>query len=751
MANITGDDNDNILNGTSGDDTIKGLGGNDTINPGLGFDVVDGGAGLDLLVADFSANPGVGSLFFSAGTGSGTLSATGRRIDFTNIEHFNITGSSGADVLVGFAGDDILKGGAGNDTITGGGGVDKLDGGAGIDTLIDADLSSATAALTVKDDGSTVVALPTGGSVQGFEQFTNLTTGSGADQILFTGDFNNTINTGLGNDTINPGLGFDVVNGGGGTDLLVADFSANPGLGSFFFSAGTGSGTLSATGRRIDFSNIEHFNLTGSPGADTLIGFTGDDTLKAGAGNDVVTGGGGVDQLDGGAGVDILTDANFSSATAALTIKDDGSTVVALPTGANIQGFEQFANLSTGSGADQVLFTTDFNNTISTGDGNDTINPGFGFDVVNGGGGLDLLVADFSANPGVGSFFFSAGTGSGTLSATGRRIDFSNIEQFNLTGSSSADTLAGFAGNDVIKGGAGNDIITGGGGVDQLDGGAGVDTLTDADFSSATVPLTIKDDGSTAPITLPTGATIQGFEQYLNLKTGSGGDTVTFTGDADNTISTGAGNDTISPGFGNDSVDGGSGVDLLIANFSDSTLGVSYSSFNYISGSGQLSGSSRSIAFNNIERFSLTGSANDDDLRGGSGVDFLYGGAGNDTLSGNTGNDILVGGAGKDTLTGGAGADIFRLAAASDSANAAFDVVTDFSSAQGDKLDLASVYSGTFSFLGTGAFTHAAGQLHYAVSGGNAVVSGDVNGDAAPDFTIQLTGVASLQAADFVL
>jgi hypothetical protein len=60
---ITGDNNDNSLNGTGageiiyglgGNDTLNGLGGNDTLDGGLGNDRVDGGAGDDTAV--FSGN-----------------------------------------------------------------------------------------------------------------------------------------------------------------------------------------------------------------------------------------------------------------------------------------------------------------------------------------------------------------------------------------------------------------------------------------------------------------------------------------------------------------------------------------------------------------------------------------------------------------------------------------------------------------------------------------------------------------------
>ncbi len=56
-----------------------------------------------------------------------------------------------------------------------------------------------------------------------------------------------------------------------------------------------------------------------------------------------------------------------------------------------------------------------------------------------------------------------------------------------------------------------------------------------------------------------------------------------------------------------------------------------------------------------------------------------------------------------------------------------------------------------FSFIGTGLYTGVAGQLRYAQSGGVTTIAGDVDGDGASDFHIQLTGTIALVAGDFVL
>jgi VCBS repeat-containing protein len=76
----------------------------------------------------------------------------------------------------------------------------------------------------------------------------------------------------------------------------------------------------------------------------------------------------------------------------------------------------------------------------------------------------------------------------------------------------------------------------------------------------------------------------------------------------------------------------------------------------------------------------------DSDTRGGD--DTVAGGLGDDILYGQGGDDTLIGGLGDDILTGGEGEDIFSWVDMDDGSS---DTITDFSVADGDKLDLSEL------------------------------------------------------------
>jgi len=636
-----------------------------------------------------------------------------------------INGGDGNDTIFGMLGTDTVHGDAGNDIIasTGDGSyfgddgndtiyanstltTETLDGGAGIDLLDTTHWSSTY-----------VIDLATGSTNYGgesFVNFENLRAGSGNDTLSGTAGDNN-IRGGAGQDTVNGLGGNDTVLGQGGNDTL---------------NGGDGDDVLT--------------------GGDVNSVLTGNDTLNGGAGNDTLAGGDGVDVLNGGDGDDDVTisfangaEAHGGTGVDTLHLHISSGTIAL--DGNSFQGADMmltfgFENLdsSASSGDVTVIGTTDVNH-ILTGFGNDTIYGAQGADIIFSGAGDDLLGAfsgNFALDGGDGNdtynganyvlsghFYWNLALGFHGLASFADPVigTLTNIENFigmtgdaheHVRGTGVANLLSGNGGNDYLYGKGGSDTLLGEEGADLLDGGAGADAMAG-------------------------GA---GDDLYY----------VDHAGDAVTEL-------------------GGEGVDRVIARL-DYTLGAEVENLTL---KGALAQSGTGNALDNVLRGTvgdntldglggideLYGNDGDDTLLGGGGADRLEGGAGRDTINGGTGDDQLVGGANKDTLFGGDGADTFffddgEVGGGASSA----DIVLDFDHAEGDKVHVRQIDANTgaggdqnFTFIGTGAFTGVAGQLHYLQAGGNTFVEGDTDGDGNADFVIRLDGLVSLVAGDFVL
>ncbi|MGO1079394.1 calcium-binding protein [Inquilinus sp. CA228] len=262
--------------------------------------------------------------------------------------------------------------------------------------------------------------------------------------------------------------------------------------------------------------------------------------------------------------------------------------------------------------------------------------------------------------------------------------------------------------------------------------------ITDGDGNSvrSSVHALTRSTVGTAEDDILTG---DGLRDAMN---GGGGSDILDGAGADDELIGSAGDDTLRGGAGADTLEGGAGIDT--ASYYSGATGVTVDLL-----AGGTGGDAAGDVLTGIEN--LTGS--------NLGGDILSGNAGANVLQGWGGDDALVGGGGKDTLTGGVGADDYRFIALSDSvvgANA--DVITDFSHAQGDDVDLTGIDANTgaagnqaFSFIGANLYSGAAGQLRFSIVNGVTTIAGDVNGDMVSDFHITLTGSIALVAADFVL
>ena len=145
---------------------------------------------------------------------------------------------------------------------------------------------------------------------------------------------------------------------------------------------------------------------------------------------------------------------------------------------------------------------------------------------------------------------------------------------------------------------------------------------------------------------------------------------------------------------------------------------------------------------------------------GNGGNDTLWGQSGSDILRGGFGGDVLSGGNGRDQLFGGndANPDRFVFDDNQTGTGSGRDIIFEFDSGE-DKLALSGIDAdsariGDQSFIYAGEQGSGFGRSHsiwFVDTGANRVVRGDVNGNGAYDFEIELQSVGQLSKFDFIL
>jgi len=375
-----------------------------------------------------------------------------------------------------------------------------------------------------------------------------------------------------------------------------------------------------------------------------------------------------------------------------------------------------------------------------------------------------------------------------------------------LIGTAAGDRLNGEAGDDYLRGGAGADQLSGGAGRDMFvyahvgdSTAAAFDTITDFTSGTDRIDLTALGVQSLsiqagAGFNMLSATTAQG---VLELRVNgalvqsdlilTAAPTIAGTSGIDMLIATAGGsilsgggdNDLLVGAAGNDRLDGGAGFDLLWGGAGDDVYvvdsgsdlvweltGQGYDLIELISTGDLLNIPDNVEAVNMLQSGFVRGNGLANTIRGSAGDDFMSGAGGNDKLEGGAGNDRIEGGAGNDRMTGGAGADTFVFLLVTDSVEPAQrsdgvkllpDLITDFTSGT-DKvslIDIRYLEGGTalfpaFSFIGTGAFSHHVGEVRYEMSGGQAHIFLDMDGDALADMHI-IANTSILVASDFIL
>ncbi len=605
-----------------------------------------------------------------------------------------LVGGTGADNLVGFAGNDSITGNAGNDTLDGGLGIDTLIGGDGSDTYY---VDNAGDVVT-----ETNATASTGGTDLVFSSLAAYTLGSNIEngRVNTTSAANITGNT--LNNIIYAGAGNNVLDGAAGADTVSYRFglasgattgvTINLALTTAQTSGASGSDTL------LNFESIE-----GSSLADNLTGTSAANTMNGGAGADTMIGGDGSDTYYVDNVGDVVTETNSSAST--------GRTDLV---------FSSLAAYTLGSNVENGRINTTVAANITGNTLNNIIYAGAGNNVLDGAAGTDMV-----------SYLFGLGSGS----STGVTINL-GLTTAQTTGASGSDTLLNF---ESVEGSSQADNLTGTSAANTINGGAGADTMIGGDGSDTYYVDNVGDVVTETNSSASTGGTDLVFSSLAAYTLGSNVENGRINTTAAANITGNALNNTIFAGAGNNVLDGAAGTDT-----------VSYAA-------GLVTGATTGVTVS----LALTAAQN----TGASGTDTilnfenLTGSSLADRLTGNASANVLAGGAGVDTLTGGDGADTFVFDSAA--IGTQVDVITDMTSI--DKMDVRSIDAVTtttgdqaFTFIATSAFTNGqAGALRYQATqyqGAAALlVQGDVNGDAAADFSIIVVGQSALTSSQFLL
>ncbi len=654
----------------------------------------------------------------------------------------SLVGTVGDDRITGLAGDDFLSGFLGNDTLDGGADDDAIEGGAGDDVLTGAE---------------------------------------GSDSII-GGAGNDTATGGAGDDVLDGGEGNDQLNGGEGNDLIIA----NSGSDSVSGGAGDDTYVLHGTARTqvviFDNEGNDTFDFSGGGSRAKITLAAGSVSTVDGRSVELIGGGTVVQPLD----VVLLQDlsGSFSDDLAVVSglVPDVVSAISAIQPDAQF-GVASFVDKATspfGGGSDYV-YRTDLELTDDTVALQNAID---GLDVLGGG---DLPESQIEALMQLALRSEEVGYRADAFKVVVLTTD----AEFHVAGDGAAVGLRPNDGDDDIEGtppGTEEDYPT-------------VEQVKSALLASGIIPIfavtsnvlstyrqLVSDLGFGAAVTLSSNSsdlvdalkdgiqtitegvvenaigtafadTVSGNEVANRLVGGGGNDSIRGLAGGD-TLEGGNGNDTLTGDGGNDVLNGGSDNDRLNGNAGGDRVAFNAKGAVKVDLAAGTSTGQGSDTLSSIEH--ATGSNGNDTISGSNSGNDLVGAGGDDVLKGGGGKDTLTGDLGADKLTGDAGADRFDFNLVEESTPGARDTISDFTRAEGDKIDLSTIDANEtvdgnqkFTFAGGGDEAGPAladlGRIEVKAVSGGMLIEANVDLDPEADIAIFVAGVTSLVGTDFVL
>ncbi|MFJ7798405.1 matrixin family metalloprotease [Pseudomonas sp. NPDC096950] len=747
------------LNGTgnTSSNIIIGNAGNNILDGGVGGDYMAGGTGNDTYIVDND-----GDVVSETSTLASEIDTVRASVSYAlgaNLENLTLTGN---DNLFAYGNDqdNVLIGNDGDNTFIAGWGLDTMIGGKGNDRYNVDQLGEMALIQENANEGKDTVYVTYNATVQDHAIDLNLGNLQNIEDVVVLGygtfnvtgnSLNNSLTGNTDNNILDGGLGADTLAGGTGNDTYIVD-----NVGDVISETSTLASEIDTVRASVNYAlgaNLENITLTGTDNI-YAIGNTQDNVLTGNDGDNELNGRAGLDTMIGGKGNDIYDVDQLGEMALIHENANEGKDTVYVVYNATAQdnainlGLSNLQNVEDvrllGSGAFTVTGNSLNNTLIGNADSN-ILDGGMGADTLDGGAGNDSYYVD-----NLGDVVIERGTSASEIDAVASTVDFTlgaNLEYLTLLGSANLNGT-GNASNNVIIGNTGNNILDGGIGGDYLAGGTGNDTyIIDnvGDVISETSTLASEIDTVRSSVNYALGAnleniTLTGTDNLYAI--GNTQNNVMIGNDGDNELNGRAGLDTMIGGKGNDIYDVDQLGEMALiqenANEGKDTVYVVYNA----------------TAQDNAINLNLSNLLNVEDVRLlGTGAFSVTGNSLNNTLTGNADSNSLNGGAGADTLTGGAGADKFVFSSVADMGNGTNrDVITDFNTLQGDKIDLTQFDSNLllngvngFTFIGAGDFS-GAGQLRFV----DHILSGNVSGNAGADFEIQLVGVNTFSASDLV-